>query len=201
MFFACNPRGSLCKQRRESADRLSRSKLTRKPCRLFHAKKKKERTSSSLPIPPPVSRVPSIKLDRSGSLPREANSIRVSCDRGDAKLRDWSWIIDSVACIVKGIEERFEIFQQFFFFIESIDCKISDLEDMPISHILTSNNSRSFNSLEYIVTSLFDELYFRNDRTSIVQFSFNSKRIPRFFLVGIGSSREKEMCICVYIYS
>lgn len=94
-------------------------------------------------------------------------------------------------------------FSSNFFFsskLESIDCT-SDLEDMPISHILTSNNSRSFNSLEYIVTSLFDELYFRNDRTSIVQFSFNSKRIPRFFLVGIGSSREKEMCICVYIYS
>lgn len=112
-----------------------------------------------------------------------------------------SWIIDSVACIVKGIEERFEIFQFFFSSkLESIDCT-SDLEDMPISHILTSNNSRSFDSLEYIVTSLFDELYFRNDRTSIVQFSFNSKRIPRFFLVGIGSSREKEIYVCVYIYS
>lgn len=89
---ACNPRGSPCKQREESADRLSRSKLTLKPCRLFHAKskKKKERKRTSLvlyvSIPPPISRAPSIKPDRSGSVPREANSIRVSCDRGDAKL-------------------------------------------------------------------------------------------------------------------
>lgn len=200
MFFACNPRGSLCKQRRESADRLSRSKLTRNRADYSTPKKRKKEPPRPF-LSHPLFHAPhqSNWIDLDLSHERRTRSVSpVTAEMRNCEIG--SWIIDSVACIVKGIEERFEIFQQFFFFIESIDCT-SDLEDMPISHILTSNNSRSFNSLEYIVTSLFDELYFRNDRTSIVQFSFNSKRIPRFFLVGIGSSREeRDVYMCIYIY-
>lgn len=94
-------------------------------------KKKKERKNENLPpplhftTPPPISRAPSIKLDRSGSLPREANSIRVSCDRvkSTPRCEIGSWIIDSVACIVKGIEEWFEVFPIFeSFSSRRIDC-------------------------------------------------------------------------------
>lgn len=93
--------------------------------------KKKERKNENLPpplhftTPPPISRAPSIKLDRSGSLPREANSIRVSCDRvkSTPRCEIGSWIIDSVACIVKGIEEWFPDFPAIFrfrkFFVSS----------------------------------------------------------------------------------
>lgn len=142
---ACNPRGSPCKQREESADRLSRSKLTLKPCRLFHAKskKKKERKRTSLvlyvSIPPPISRAPSIKPDRSGSVPREANSIRVSCDRGDAKLEAGLSIQPRVSLreSKKWFEalHRYSSFPDFraIFQFESI-APASDLKD--ISHIL-----------------------------------------------------------------
>lgn len=180
--------------------------------RQIGGEKKKERKNENLPsplhftTPSPISRAPSIKLDRSGSLPREANSIRVSCDRvkSTPRCEIGSWIIDSVACIVKGIEEWFPDFpfSKVFRLVESI----ASASDLKISHILTYHVEALVHvSILSSVMYLFShELYFRNDRTSILRFSFNSKRIiyaiPWFFLVRIGirGSREKQMYIYIY---
>lgn len=109
----------------------------------LNRKKKKERKRTSLvlyvSIPPPISRAPSIKPDRSGSVPREANSIRVSCDRGDAKLEAGLSIQPRVSLreSKKWFEalHRYSSFPDFraIFQFESI-APASDLKD--ISHIL-----------------------------------------------------------------